>query len=289
MKNNIGFFSHYTDAPGNGKFILLHASYPDVEKGLAMEARFWRLNCLIGAAPRAKLDLSIPKNRAEAIKATMLNMVDFRAFIELLASQDIDLIHKDGDVIWTEQTQEDLDRAMTSRIEAKTRREGKKRAASSDAPKTSPDDPVKLDDSNHGQERPGQEGKGAAAAAARDELSTGEEAGPKTPEEAKAFEAWALWRASTTPGVRFPKKYAESIIADPARFEEFRASRPPPAAPAYPAPGDCPECGGDMMRHPGQGPAERRCTRCGYEAEYRDPGGWTARKRTEKRIEEAVG
>lgn len=298
MKNNIGFFSHYTDAPGNGKFILLHASYPDIEKGLAAEARFWRLNCLIGAAPEAKLDLSIPKNRAEAIKATMLNLVDFRAFIELLASSDIDLIHKDGEIIWTEQTQEDLARAMATRTDAQKRREGKKKSATVNDAEKSGDDLQESDDADHGQEQPGQDRKGAAAAAAAVELSTGEEpeepraappgSGALQEDDLRAFASWALERALEIPGVKWPAKYAERIMADPARFEEFKLSRSPPPEPSYPDPGDCPECGGDLMRPIGRGAEVRRCMRCGREYEYQEPDGWTAAARNEKRVEEAV-
>jgi hypothetical protein len=150
MKNNLEYFTHYTDAPSNGKFILLIASYPDREKGLAMEARFWRLNCLIGSAPDARLDLSVPKSRAEALAATMLTIVELNEFVDLLASDDIRLIHKDGAVVWTEQTQDDLGRVMASR---KDGRERYKKSTSDEKVKTSDEKNESLDEAGYRAEQ----------------------------------------------------------------------------------------------------------------------------------------
>jgi hypothetical protein len=286
MKNNIGFFTHETDALDNRKFLILRTYYGGV-LGWAMEARFWALNCLIGKADGCKLDSTKKGERARIARALDLSLAELDAFLVVLRDE-AELLHDDAGILWTEQTQEDLGRAVAARTDAKSRREGKKKGALVDEGKASADDGRELPDKTHGAEQSGLEGNNTAAAA-RDELSTGEEAGPKTPQEADEFAAWALERAREMPGVKWPAKYAKRIIADPQRFEEFKASRPPPPAPSYPAPGDCPNCGGDMLRHPGQEPTERRCTRCGCEIEYRDPGGWTAKTRAGNRTEEAVG
>jgi len=270
VKDNIDYFSHYTNAPGNGKFILLQASYPDIEKGLAAEARFWRLNCLIGAAPKAMLDLSIPKNRAEAIKATMLNLVDFKAFIDLLASDEIQLIHKEGNVVWTEQTQEDLNRAMTPRIDSQKRRLCRVDQPFANEGEKLTNEAEKFANKNHGGEGIGGDRIGAEQAAVRAPVEN-------PAQETQDLLAFALRLALKRKAAK-PEAMARKLMTEPDVVEAFEAERRSAQArsmPPVPAPPDPPacDCGGAITTiHPGD---RGRCGGCGAIWEFdNELGDW---------------
>jgi hypothetical protein len=237
MKNNLDFFTHYTDAYQNGKFLLLRASYPDIEKALAMEARFWILNSLIGRAVDAKLDLSQAKNRAEVVDALKLNLADFKAFVDLLATPEIDLIHKDGDVIWTEQTQEDLARAMKSREEGRDRYNAKK-TTSGEKGESSGENPQTSGAGGYRAEQSRLDESIKEQLAARGIKMTEEEA-------ETSLAAFALARAKSTRGVKNAGAYAKKLATQDdviaAWIEELGAAQPkaPKLDDIAPV---CPEC-----------------------------------------------
>jgi hypothetical protein len=125
-KNNISFFSHYCNAGGNDKFTALHMHYPG-EKGYAMEARFWRLNGLIGDAEGCRLDLNPDFKRPSVAKTLELSLPDFNEFITFLSDpKACDLIHNDDGVIWTDKTQEDLEELNKKRNRDRGDYQGKK-------------------------------------------------------------------------------------------------------------------------------------------------------------------
>ena len=147
MKSNISFFTHEIDAYDNGKFLILRATYGG-EKGWAMEAKFWALNCLIGDADNCRLNLNDKAKKAKVVQVLNLSMKELDEFIAILRDE-CELIHDDDGVIWTQQTQDDLDRLNKARTDAKNRRAQRNSSASSYVPKTSHDEAEKKDDVAH--------------------------------------------------------------------------------------------------------------------------------------------
>lgn len=123
MKNNISFFTHETDAYSNRKFLILRAYYGG-EKGWAMEARFWALNCIIGRANDSKLNLNQKGERAVVARELEMSTKELAEFIAVLRDE-AELIHDDDGILWTQQTQDDLQRAMKTRDSAARRRSEK--------------------------------------------------------------------------------------------------------------------------------------------------------------------
>jgi len=122
MKDNIAFFSHYSDALDNPKNQALIAEY-----GFEGYGRFWALNEFIGKASDCKLDISKKRNKATIANKLQLSIREFDQFIEFLADDDeCGLIRVEDGFIWNEQTQEDLERAMASREAAAKQRNKKK-------------------------------------------------------------------------------------------------------------------------------------------------------------------
>lgn len=118
MKDNIAFFSHYSDAIDNPKNQALIAEY-----GFEGYGRFWALNEFIGKASNCKLDISKKRNKAAIANKLQLSIQEFDHFIEFLADdEECGLLKIEDGFIWTEQTQEDLGRAMSSREAAAKQR-----------------------------------------------------------------------------------------------------------------------------------------------------------------------
>jgi len=252
MKNNIAFFTHYTDAYNNGKFLLLRAYYGG-EKGWAMEAKFWALNCLIGHAENARLNLSSKTKRAEVVKALDLSLSELDEFLRVLSSkeEEIMLLEVVDNCYWTEQTQEDLARAMGAREEAKRRREGRVGLPSGNESQTSGDESGTSGDEKHGQDRTGQEFKELAGLPLVDNFSEAELAD---------LYAFVLERAKADPKVRKPAQWAKRVMLDPEVVQDWReAKAAKERGIAIPAPRIPCVCGGEL-RFSG---ATAECRACG--------------------------
>ena len=147
MKLNIDYFGHEVDAIDHRKFLILRAYYGG-DKGWSMEARFWALNCLIGRADNCKLNLSLKGEKARVARALELSLQDLDAFI-LVLKDEAELIHCDDGVVWTDKTQEDLDRALKVRQEVKNRRNKNVGRLSADNSQMSADNSQMSADKNH--------------------------------------------------------------------------------------------------------------------------------------------
>jgi len=147
MKNNIEYFGHQVDSLDHRKFLILRAHYGG-DKGWAMEARFWGLNCLIGKAADCKLDLSLKGEKARVARALELSLAELDEFI-LVLKDDAELIQIDDGKVWTQKTQEDLERAIAVRIESQNRRKRNDGRQSADDPKTTADISKTTADKNH--------------------------------------------------------------------------------------------------------------------------------------------
>ena len=277
MKNNIGFFSHEVDAYDHRKFIILRAYYGG-EKGWAMEARFWVLNSLIGKAEECRLDTNPKGEKAKIARDLGLSLSELSDFIAVLVGE-AELLHNDGGVLWTDQTQEDLKRAMSVRKEAQQRRGGAKTALSADIPKKSADIPEKSADKNHGAEQSRADRSREEQHAARERDNLPEEPDPcppiptprnqeppPSPEpeiDPAGLLAFALEEARRRKGVRNPEGLARTLVTDPKVVAAYRESLRPKPKPrrtfATPAP-PC-ECGGELKAnlHLGEG----ACLACG--------------------------
>jgi hypothetical protein len=155
MKNNIGHFTHEVNALDHRKFLILRAFYGG-EKGWAMEARFWGLNCLIGDAEGCRLDTAKKGEKARIGRALELSLKEVDEFLTVL-EVEAELLHNEGGIIWTDQTQEDLGRAMSVRIESKNRRNGRNgRQPDVKEEKTAVETETTAD-KTHGAERRGEE------------------------------------------------------------------------------------------------------------------------------------
>jgi len=295
MKNNIGFFTHEVGAYENGKFLILRAYYGG-EKGWAMEAKFWALNCLIGKSDNAKLDLTSKSKRAEVVKALDLSLAELDDFLHVL-KDEAELIHNDDGVIWTQQTQDDLSRAMAVRLEAQNRRNGKVGLPSADNSKTSADESKKSADKNHGAEQSGAEQRGVEKSSSyareagpvdnlRDELAkiglalrpqeiTTLEARFQNLEIGSGFVAYAWGRVQAMQGVKNPRAFAKKALlgyddwVTEFKADEKAAALAPPPLPEPPA---CPECGRipDLdTPEPGK-PRTATCAKCRRTWTYND-------------------
>lgn len=121
MKDNIAFFTHFTDAFENPKNQALIAEY-----GFEGYGRFWALNEFIGKSSKCMLDISKKRNKATIANKLQMSIQEFDEFIVFLADDEecgLLKITEDG-YVWNEQTQEDLDRAMYAREKAASFRTG---------------------------------------------------------------------------------------------------------------------------------------------------------------------
>jgi len=122
LKDSILFFSHDVNAPRNWKFSALHAHYGG-EKGWAMEAKFWALNCMIGEAAACRLDLTKAGIEADVAKKLDLSIQDLREFVAFLSNREIcDLLNNDNGIIWTDRCQEELDSVRKAREHDRSRK-----------------------------------------------------------------------------------------------------------------------------------------------------------------------
>lgn len=92
MKTNLSYYPHRTDAHRHAKFKMLRTMSPTIEQGWAAEGRFWALNNFIAEADNCLLDLSKPRNKGVVAYELGMSVVDFDIFLNLLKSDEIELI-----------------------------------------------------------------------------------------------------------------------------------------------------------------------------------------------------
>lgn len=276
MKNNIGFFTHEVEAPEHRKFLILRSSY-EGDKGWAMEARFWALNCLIGKADDCKLDLNSKGEKARVARFLELSLSELDTFLHIL-KDEAELIHDDGGVIWTDQTQDDLSRARSARNKAKDRRNRRNKPASGDECKTSGDESQTSADEMHGGEGKGREGIGVEGRRSEEAAAPLVDNSPKS-QEAELY-AFALARVlARAKKPDHPEVMAKKIMHEPDVLEAFESSKlkaPSGMTRFAEKPTKCPSCGKkitkfDLLL------GEARCMECGAFLAYDyDFGYWKA-------------
>ena len=276
MKNNIGYFTHEVEASEHRKFIILRTYYGEGDKGWAAEGRFWRLNSLIGKADNCRIDLNLKGEKARVAHDLGLGLKELEDFIAVLRDE-ADLLHEDAGVIWTEQTQEDLGRAMSARKDAQNRRLGKVVPPSNNDSQKTNNDIEKVNNKNHRAEQSRAEWSGEEQHAAREtSLVENSEIDPE------ALLVFALAEARSRRGIRNPEGLARTLILDPKFIEKFRESLDPKPKTASgftnfaPPPGACAKCGGEIIALSHLGKAS--CPKCGAWYEYDDTWGWTETK-----------
>lgn len=279
MKNNIAFFTHEVDASGHRKFLILRTYYGEGDRGWAMEGRFWRLNGLIGKEDNCRLDLT--KKGAKALIAHDLGigLDDLDEFLTVLRDE-AELIHDDGGVIWTDQTQKDLSRAFTAREAARRRRGGDNRELG-DETQTSGDECKTSADENHGggggKDRTGEEsyspensekGEEAKGVGARKRADPPPPlSGDQTSPGGKDLLAYAL-KLALERKAKDPQTYAKKLAKEPdviAAFNAQEAAAEKPKTRFLPDPPPC-ACGGKLKADIRNGFA--RCLGCGKAYEY---------------------
>lgn len=183
MKNNLDYFSHEVRAPDHRKFVTLRAVYGG-EKGWAMEARFWALNCRIADTDGGKIDTNLKGQKPTLARFLELSLAELDEFLRIL-EYDAELIHNENGVIWTDQVQEDLERAMASRTKASTRRNGRVPAAYRDKHETYRDESQTYPDENDRVEKSREE-KNRDACSAREAEPVDNSPEPTVPQVATA-------------------------------------------------------------------------------------------------------
>jgi hypothetical protein len=120
MKDNLNYFTHDSDAFEHPKHQALIATY-----GFEGYGRFWVLNEFISKASGCKLDISKKRNRATIANRLNMSIQDFDNFVDFLADdEECGLLCFEDGHIWTDRTQEDLERVMKNREDAASRRKG---------------------------------------------------------------------------------------------------------------------------------------------------------------------
>ena len=194
---------------------------------------FWAINERIGESDECRLDISKRRNLAALANDLKTSPDELEEFVDFLASSDVELIHKEGGFIWTDQTQEDLDRAMKAREAAKNRRVGRQYT---DESKTSGDEHETSYDEMHGRKE-GQEG-----------LEGGEEDAPaRGASSSPQFLPWLLTFLRTEREMRNPEQFARKVARNPGKYPdllaEFELSRSPDAKSRASPKQCCPHCG----------------------------------------------
>lgn len=125
MKNNLDYFTHYTEASRNRKFKALRARY-----GYEGQGRFWHLNEIIAESDNCRLDLADDLALDSLADDLAMRTEDLQEYLSFLEER-CKLIQRDeSGAITTEQVQEDLARVMQTR-EAAQRRRAKRQGSGS--------------------------------------------------------------------------------------------------------------------------------------------------------------
>ena len=104
MKKNIDYYPHKSNAHRHPKFKMLRSMYDNVSEGWAAEGRFWALNNLIAESEDCFLDLTKKRNKGVFADELGMSITEFDVFIELLVSEDVELLIRVEDNIYTTDT-----------------------------------------------------------------------------------------------------------------------------------------------------------------------------------------
>lgn len=259
MKDDLPFFSHDNDARNHAKMKALRARF-----GWTGYGQFWALNEMISGASKARLDLSRKVVRASVACELGMTTDALDDLLKFLSDpEECGLVHYENGIITTKRTQEDYAKTEAGRMAAKERYERKKPTSTENAEtsgenvETSGENPYRAEQSR--------------AEKNREEQQHAREGLPVDKSEKASLAAFALERAKKTQGVKNPGAYARKLQDEPdviAAWREALRNPPPPPEPKLPPPGDCPSCGGERMRYPGDTYDVRTCTRCGAKAHW---------------------
>jgi hypothetical protein len=113
MKNNLSWYRHQTIADSNWKFKTLRRKY-----GWAGEGKFWALNNRIATAQDCKLSLSNEDQKQTVASDLDFDIEEFEEYIAFLVEK-AKLLQREGDLIFTNDVQEDLKKMNLKRSKNK--------------------------------------------------------------------------------------------------------------------------------------------------------------------------
>ena len=121
MKNNLDYYSHYSNSDQHPKFKMLRVKY-----GWSGEGKFWALNNRIAQSENCMLDISKKYNKASIAIDIDFTIEEFDEFISYL-EDECDLIKKtENGEITTDIIKSNFEKVMNDRETAKNRRKGDK-------------------------------------------------------------------------------------------------------------------------------------------------------------------
>lgn len=251
LKDNIPWVPHDTDMGEHPKCEALIAAY-----GFEGYGRFQRLNELIGRADGCRLDLGRKLYFNQVAGKLRMSPDELRVFINFLADPDeCGLLRCEGDVLWTDRTQEALEKTRKTREDGRDRQ---RRRRSTEQPPDNDEQP----ESN--------------AEVTRDE-GTEQSRAEQTRNAAAAdseFHAWLKRWAEHNPKIRNAPAFVRKALQDPGEISDLIdeyleeiANRPPPA------PEVCPKCGSTDLD---VGPGLVECLSCGH-GQVLSRGKWVDR------------
>jgi hypothetical protein len=131
MKYNLSYYSHEINSHNHAKFKTLRAKY-----GWSGEGRFWAINNVVAEAENCKLNVSKKYVKGPLACDLGFTIEEFDEFLKFLV-EDCELFFYDGECITNDHLQEDLERVMSDREEARRRYETRKNKTSGENSKTS--------------------------------------------------------------------------------------------------------------------------------------------------------
>lgn len=149
MKDNLSFYSRRTDSHRHPKFKMLRQLYGGGDLGWSAEGRFWALNDIIAESGMCRLDISIPRNKADISETLGLGLNDFDRFLDVLLSDDVQLLYEISPGVYsTKKVLERLDAVLVEREKSLNRyHTGKNRETSGEKIKTSGENLYKVKES----------------------------------------------------------------------------------------------------------------------------------------------
>lgn len=128
MKKNIDYYPHKSEAHRHPKFKMLRSLYSTPTEGWAAEGRFWALNNLIAQSEDCLLNLSKKRNKGVFADELGMSVDEFDHFIEILCSEDVELLTQiEPDIYTTETVQETYSGIASERERAKRNYEKQKK------------------------------------------------------------------------------------------------------------------------------------------------------------------
>lgn len=128
MKKNIDYYPHNSSSHNHPKFKMLRSLFASVESGWAAEGRFWALNNIIASSEDCQIDLSKKRNMGVYADELGMSISDFSALIDIFSSEDVELLRRIGDEIYTtDKVQETYSGVLAERERAAEKYEKKKK------------------------------------------------------------------------------------------------------------------------------------------------------------------